>query len=128
SDSIGADDLRAVHQSNVAMLTKLESTKTELEMTITALQGSKAATQPARKSPDQMTVAEIETVDPIMRQLRRELANLERDAQLKLNNLGPRNPRYEDAKLMVQLKKDEIEGYATEWRAGAAAAQTAPNA
>jgi Mrp family chromosome partitioning ATPase/uncharacterized protein involved in exopolysaccharide biosynthesis len=129
-DSVGGDDLRAVHQSRVADITKLESALAELKMTIGALSSGNPATQPTRKSPAEMTNAEIELVDGVMRQLRRDLVALEREAQLKLTTLGPRNPRYEEAKLMVQLKKDEIESYATEWRAASADAalrQTSPS-
>jgi len=128
SQSIGADDLRALHQANITTLTKLESMKAELQMTITGLEGAKTATtQAVKKSAADMTLAEIEQVDGVMRQLRRDLASLERDAQIKLTNLGPRNSRYEEAKLVVQLKKDEIESYATEWRAAALAAEKNPN-
>src|SRR6267142_1362994 len=128
--SVGGDDLRAVHQSKVTDITKLESALAELKMTIGALSSGNPATQPTRKSPAEMTNAEIEQVDGVMRQLRRDVVALEREAQLKLTTLGPRNPRYEEAKLMVQLKKDEIENYATEWRAAAADAalrQTSPS-
>ena len=125
----GADDLRAVHQSCVANLTKVQSALSELKMTIGALSSVNPTTQPV-KSAANMTVVDIEQVDQVMRQLCRELASLERDAQVKFKNLGPHNPRYEDALLMVQLKKEEIEHYAAEWRdASVAAAQrqgTAP--
>src|SRR5438045_4952837 len=118
---VGADDLRSVHQARVAELTKLESAMADLKMTISALDTGGPTTRPIRKSPADMTVAEIEQIDTIMRQLRHELGSLERDAQVKLTTLGPRNPRYEEVRLLVELKKDEILNYATEWRAAAAA-------
>jgi Mrp family chromosome partitioning ATPase len=110
----------------VADLTKLQSALAELKMTIGALGSANPTTQPAKKSAADMTVVEIEQVDGVMRQLRRELSTIERDAHLKLTNLGPRNPRYEEAKLMVELKKEEIENYATEWRAASLAAAQRP--
>jgi Mrp family chromosome partitioning ATPase len=122
----GADDLRAVHQSRVADLTKLQSAIAELKMTIGALSSANPTTQPAKKSAADMTIVEIEQVDGVMRQLRRDLSALERDAHIRLTTLGPRNPRYEEAKLLVQLKKDEIENYATEWRAASLAAAQRP--
>src|SRR5437899_2861268 len=66
SDSIGADDPRAVHQANIASLTKLQSAIDELNMTIGALDGGKpSTTQPVKKSPADMTLAEIERVDGV---------------------------------------------------------------
>ncbi|HEV8607762.1 MAG TPA: AAA family ATPase [Tepidisphaeraceae bacterium] len=118
----GADDLRAVHQSRVADLTKLQSAIAELKMTIGALGSAEpATTQPVRRTPAEMTVVDIEQVDGVMRQLRRDLSAIERDAHVKLTTLGQRNPRYEEARLMVELKKEEIQTYATEWRAAATA-------
>ncbi|HEV8292865.1 MAG TPA: hypothetical protein VGP94_13115, partial [Tepidisphaeraceae bacterium] len=55
----GADDLRTVHQSRVADLTKLQSALAELKMTIGALGSANPTTQPAKKSAADMTVVEI---------------------------------------------------------------------
>src|SRR6267142_2753665 len=74
NNSIGADDLRAVHQANVAALTKLSTAMEDLTMTISSLEGLKpGTTQPVRKPPAEMTLVEIEQADGGMRQLRREL-------------------------------------------------------
>jgi succinoglycan biosynthesis transport protein ExoP len=122
----GADDLRTVHQSRVADLTKVQSAIAELELTISALTATHPSTQPTIKSPADMSILEIEQVDPVMRQLRRELVVAERDARLKLQNLGPHNPRYEEAKLLVELKTQEVENYAVEWRSASLAAAQRP--
>jgi succinoglycan biosynthesis transport protein ExoP len=122
----GADDLRAVHQSRVADLTKLQSAIAELKMAIGTLNSADPTTQPVKKAPINMTIVEIEQVDGVMRQLRRDLSALERDAHVKLTTLGQRNPRYEEARLMVELKKEEIENYAAEWRTASTAAAQRP--
>src|SRR5258706_6584675 len=123
---VGADDLRSVHQARVAELNKLESAIADLKMTISALDAGGPTTRPIKKSPADMTVAEIEQVDPLMRQLRHDLSGLERDAQFKLTTLGPRNSRYEEARRLVELEKEEIVPQAAEWRAAEAANAQAP--
>jgi succinoglycan biosynthesis transport protein ExoP len=126
SRSVGADDLRTVHQAMVVELTKLQTAIDDLNMTIRALDTGGPATQPVKKDPKDMRVEDIEMIDGLMRELRHELAAAVRDAKLKLTTLGPNNPRYQEASRMVDLKKDEVENYAIEWRKAASAQPLAP--
>jgi polysaccharide biosynthesis transport protein len=124
------DDLRPVHTAKMTDLNRLESAIKDVEIQLAQLAQGGPATRPTdgqkeqkpKKSPVEMTVAEIALVDKDMRRLVSERDRMQREYDARVKALGPNNPRMVEARTNVELKLAEVEDYADLWRKAAVAA------